>query len=85
MSFNLPDFKLSEEWTDLSQEEGYSAIAGKTITVQAKYATGYVWIGGTEAPEGDSGSLLEKTQAVTGKNTNWWVKGSGLIAIIVED
>ena len=86
MGYHLPDFELKDEWTELSTIPQYAEIAGKLITVQAKYVSeANVFIGGDEAPEGKQGSLLKTLAAISSTADKWWVRGYGHISILVEE
>lgn len=89
MGHHLKDYTLTKDWVDLASLPDYTAIAGVQITVQAKFVkttpSCLVFIGGTDAPDGDHGSLLTTTDAITSTNNHWWVKGEGTLAILVEE
>jgi hypothetical protein len=86
MAQGFPDISLSGEWQDITQMAGYMSIANQTVTLQAKYGyAALVYFGGASAPAGVSGFKLAPDESYTGTSDHVWVRGSGSIAIGLED
>ncbi len=88
MAANYPDYVATANWVDLITLPAYAALANQLVTVQAKGAgsSGILhFSGGAAAPAGDNGNLLVANQSVPGTTDHIWIKGSGRVAIRLED
>jgi hypothetical protein len=86
MAKSLPDIQATHEWQDLTTLPGYAEIADQTVTLQAKAGKfNHVYFGGSAAPDPRDGLALPVIVSVTGTSDHIWVRGTGRIAILLED
>ena len=88
MAQSYPDLPLTPNaWTDIPAVGGYSGVANQKVTIQNKSGyRAFVYIGGAAAPSAaDSGIALNSGQSVTGTSDHFWVRGPGIVAVLVED
>lgn len=85
MAQSFPDIPLNNGWQDIVVVAGYATIASQKVTLQSKIGGAAVYFGGNAAPSGNSGIILNPGQSVTGTADHFWVRGSGTIAVLVED
>jgi hypothetical protein len=90
MGYSKDDLALDPlVWTDIAAVDGYEDVAGQLLTIQSKgNYPALVYIGGALPPSGDSldhGISLNPGSAVTITADNFWVKGQGSVAILIED
>ncbi|WP_066700106.1 hypothetical protein [Sphingobium amiense] len=86
MAKSYPDFALTGQWQDIAVATGYTAIANERVMLQSKSRDAVLmFIGGASAPSADDGIAVSLGKALSGTSDHFWVKGSGEVAVLVED
>lgn len=86
MTTSYPDVTLTASWQDITALTGYSAIANARTLFQTKGGyIAFIYFGGASAPGANDGHQMNPGQSYTATAAHVWVRGTGSIALTVED